>query len=99
ALDDVLLSAIIHLDAGAVQANDVARSRCGAADGVEVATADLNAEQVVALRRARSGGRFGAIPDAALAIGGDADEVVLDEVPRRGRGERPDDVNAVDRVA
>src|SRR5205085_4454836 len=57
ALDDVLLPAVVHLDAGAGEADHVARPGRGAADGVEVTAADLDAEQVVALRRARGGGR------------------------------------------
>src|SRR5205814_2828331 len=70
-----------------------------AADGVVVAAGNLDAEEVVALGSARGRGRLGPVAHAALAVGGDADEVVLDKVPRRRRGERPDDVNAVDRVA
>src|SRR5262249_46381480 len=99
ALDDVLLAAVVYLDAGAVEADDVAGPGHGPADGVGVAARDLDAEEVVALRRARGRGRLGAVADAALAVGGDADEVVLDQVARRRRGQRADDVDAVDGVA
>src|SRR5262249_27808164 len=66
ALDDVLLAAVVYLDAGAVEADDVAGPGHGPADGVGVAARDLDAEEVVALRRARGRGRLGAVADAAL---------------------------------
>src|SRR5262249_38524093 len=99
ALDDVALAAVVDLDAGAVEADDVAGPGHRAADGVVVAAGDLDAEQVVALGLAGGGGWLGAVAHAALAVGGDTDEVVLNDVPRGWRGQRADDVNAVDGVA
>src|SRR5262245_35970220 len=93
ALNGVLLSAVIKLDTVAVEANYVPRPGDGAADGVKVAAGDLDAEEVVALGRARGGGNFGAIADAALAIGPHADEVALDGVAGRGRGQRANDMD------
>src|SRR5262249_29826661 len=70
ALDDVALTAVVRLDAGAVKADDIASPGHRAADGVAVAAGDLDAEQVVALGRARGGGRLRAVAHAAHAVGG-----------------------------
>src|SRR6185437_14320507 len=47
ALDDVLLSAVIDFNACTVQPDDVARPGGGAADGVEIAAGNFDAEQVI----------------------------------------------------
>src|SRR5262249_27615696 len=99
ALDDVALAAVVDLDAGAIEADHVADPGDRAADGVVVAAGDLDAEQVVALGRARRWSRLGAVAHAAHAVGGDTDEVTLNEIVRGRRGQRADDVDAVDGVA
>src|SRR4051794_35969890 len=99
ALDDVLLAAVVDFDAGAVEPDDVARPGEVAADDVVVAAGDLDAEEVVALCGAESGGGLGAVADGADAVGGDADEVALDGIAARRVGEAADDVDPVDRIA
>src|SRR5207302_2619032 len=97
----VALPAVVDLNAGAVEADDVASPRHGAADGVVVAAGDLDTEQEVAgIRTEGAGVRDGGRADAHAtdAVGGDADEVALDKVPRRRRGERALDVDAVQGV-
>src|SRR5262249_12740634 len=96
--DDVVLSAVIDLDAGSVEADHVARGRGGAADRVGIAAADFDAEDEVAGRGAGSTAD-GLDAHRASAGGIDADEVTLDQVAGGGRPRAADGVDAVDLVA
>src|SRR5262245_12322260 len=93
ALNDVLLRAVIKFDAIAVEANHITRPGDGAADRIVVAAADLDAEEIVAFRCAWGGRNFGAIADAAYAVGAHTDEVALDGVARRRSGQRTNDMD------